>query len=58
VNQSIDGYTALSFKLQYALTRDLKPYLRVENALDADTREIPGYYASRAAIYAGVSYQF
>ena len=58
VNQRIDGYTALSFKLQYSVTRDLKPYLRVENALDADTREIPGYYASRAAIYAGVSYQF
>jgi len=58
VNQTIDGYTALSFKLQYAVTPDLKPYLRVENALDADTREIPSYYSSRAAIYAGLSYQF
>jgi vitamin B12 transporter len=58
VNQTIDGYTALSFKLQYALTPDLRPYLRVENAFDADTREIPSYYASRAAIYAGMSYQF
>lgn len=58
VNQTIDGYTALSFKLQYALTPSLKPYLRVENAFNADTREIPGYFASRAAIYAGLSYQF
>ncbi len=58
VNQTIDGYTALSLKLQYAVTNHLKPYIRVENALDADTREIPGYYASRAAVYAGLSYEF
>lgn len=42
---TMDDYERIDLSLDYQATRWLKPYLRLENVLDEDYSEIPGYTA-------------
>jgi outer membrane cobalamin receptor len=54
----IDAFTTLDLKLSWRLDRSVLAYIRIENALDADRREIPGYYAPGASLFSGLTLNF
>jgi vitamin B12 transporter len=54
----IDGFTTLNLKLSWRLEKNLLAHIRIENALDADRREIPGYFAPRASFFSGLTLNF
>ena len=56
--QLIKGYTSLDLRANWQLTAKVASFVRVENALDADNREIPGFYSVNSALYAGITIHF
>ncbi|HBZ48919.1 MAG TPA: hypothetical protein DEO43_01200, partial [Halieaceae bacterium] len=56
--QLIKGYTSLDLRANWQLTAKVASFVRVENALDADNREIPGFYGVNSAFYAGLTIHF
>jgi vitamin B12 transporter len=56
--ENMDDYEVLNLNAEYALTQGLSVYGRVENLLDEDYEEVPGYNTPGAAAYAGVRYSF
>ncbi len=54
----IDAFTTLDLKLSWRIDRSLRAYIRIENALDADRREIPGYHAQGSTIFSGLTLNF
>lgn len=56
--QLIEGYTSLDLRANWQLTAKVASFVRVENALDADNREIPGFYGVNSALYAGLTIHF
>jgi vitamin B12 transporter len=54
----IDNYEVVDFNASYELLQGLQVFGRVENLLDEDYQEVPGYKTSGAAGYAGVRYAF
>jgi outer membrane cobalamin receptor len=54
----IDAFTTLDLKLSWRLEKNLLAHIRIENALDADRREIPGYFAPRASLFSGLTLNF
>lgn len=53
--QPMDDYERVDLSLRYAALPWLRPYLRVENALDADFQEVPGFVTPGATFMVGVS---
>jgi vitamin B12 transporter len=54
----LDDYEVMDFNASYELLQGLQVFGRVENLLDEDYQEVPGYKTSGAAGYAGVRYAF
>ncbi|MFV8816381.1 TonB-dependent receptor plug domain-containing protein [Haliea sp. E17] len=58
VGQSMDDYTVVDARVSFALLEGLDLYGRVENLFDEEYEEVPTYFASGTAAYAGVRYSF
>jgi vitamin B12 transporter len=54
----LDDYAVVDLNSSYPLWRTLEVYGRLENLLDADYQEVPGYHTAGAALYAGLRYSF
>lgn len=54
----MDNYQVLSGSARYGLTDGAVVYVRGENVLDEDYEEVPSYYTSGAAFYAGIELTF
>ncbi len=54
----IDDYSRLDLALGYRLSQRAEPYLRLENALDEDYEEIPGFTSPGVVGAVGVSLTF
>jgi vitamin B12 transporter len=57
-DEALDDYEIVNLNAEYAITQGLSVYGRVENLLDEDYEEVPGYNTPGAAAYAGVRYSF
>jgi vitamin B12 transporter len=57
-NLAMDDYEVVDLVASYRLHTDLELYGRVENLTDEQYQEVPTYYTSGAAAYAGVRYTF
>lgn len=51
---TLDDYILGSFHLGYALSSAIEAYARVENAFDADYRDVIGYNTAGRTVYAGL----
>ena len=56
--RALDDYEVLSLNARYDLLPQLEIYGRLENLLDEDYQEVPGYRSSGQALYAGIRYHF
>lgn len=54
----LDNYEVLSLNARFNLLPQLEVYGRLENLLDENYREVPGYRSSGQALYAGIRYHF
>ena len=54
----INAFTTLDLKLSWRLDQSLRAFIRIENALDADRREIPGYHAQGSTVFSGLTLNF
>lgn len=54
----LDDYEVVDFNASYELLQGLQLFGRIENLLDENYQEVPGYKTSGAAGYAGVRYAF
>ncbi|NQY03224.1 MAG: TonB-dependent receptor [Halieaceae bacterium] len=55
---SLDDYEVVNLSASYEVLQGLELYGRIENLLDEDYEETPGFNTPGAAAYAGVRYQF
>ncbi|MFU8762905.1 MAG: TonB-dependent receptor plug domain-containing protein [Haliea sp.] len=55
---NLDSYEVLDLNARYTLAAGLEVYGRIENLLDENYEEIPGYRTSARAAYAGLRYSF
>lgn len=55
---ALDNYEVLDLNARYTLAAGLDVYGRIENLLDQDYEEIPGYRTSARAAHAGLRYSF
>jgi len=55
---ALDNYEVLDLNARYTLAAGLEVYGRIENLLDEDYEEIPGYRTSARAAYAGLRFSF
>ncbi|MBB6519779.1 TonB-dependent receptor domain-containing protein [Pseudoteredinibacter isoporae] len=58
ISVDIEDYQVLDASVRWSATEQLDVYLRIENALDENYQEIPTYYTSGSAAYAGVKLSF
>lgn len=56
--RALDDYEVLSLNARFDLLPRLELFGRVENLLDEDYQEVPGYRSSGQALYAGIRYHF
>jgi vitamin B12 transporter len=54
----LDDYLLLDLNVSFALLDDLECFLRLENVLDENYQEVPGFLTAGQAAYAGVRYDF
>ncbi len=55
---SFDDYTVVNARLRYAVTDTADLYLRVENLLDRQYQELPGYATPGRSFHAGIAARF
>lgn len=55
---ALDNYEVLDLNARYTLAAGLEVFGRLENLLDQDYEEIPGYRSSARAAYAGLRFSF
>ena len=56
--EDLDNYEVVALTASFNLVKGLDVYGRVENLLDDDYEEVPGFKTSGAAAYAGLRYAF
>ncbi|GAB3309815.1 TonB-dependent receptor plug domain-containing protein [Haliea atlantica] len=56
--RALDDYEVLSLNARFNLLPRLELFGRLENLLDEDYQEVPGYRSSGQALYAGIRYHF
>jgi vitamin B12 transporter len=56
--RALDDYEVVDMNASFALTPGLTVFGRLENALDEDYQEVPGFNTAGRAAYAGVRYSF
>lgn len=56
--EDLDNYEVVALTASFNLVKGLDVYGRVENLLDEDYEEVPGFKTSGAAAYAGLRYAF
>ena len=54
----LDDYEVVNLNASYEVVSGLQVYGRVENLMDEDYQEVPGYNTTGAAAYAGIRYSF
>lgn len=54
----MDDYERVDLSLDYQLNTRWRPFLRLENLLDSDFAEIPGYTSPGATVAAGIHFGF
>jgi len=57
-NTPVDDYEVLDLSLAYSLNDTWELFGRVENATDADYREVNGYNTAGRAVYGGARLRF